>query len=589
VNEEKKGLPSFNIRVDCIYNQEHYGDDFLNNESYPSWYYRGKPLVLPKGTVIEDTSTPAGIRVDEDIPIGYNIYLPKGDIKGVMVTVYGGHQKNDRQQKMYKPGVPNHLNAYLLSNGIACIQLNLVDLLELNQWQFYMNAELNSKIHASIDAFFRALKLNPSGLHEKLNKLIGKPIFLYGASFGGRTSIRHAQLYPNTFDGYISHDGGLSFDMLLKSDLPIAKRKLTYKDIPKHLHPMNSEMKNLDDQIALITKPILVLHTFDDNNASIKTTLDWYKKVAEMGKQDLVRLFITQNGNPIPDLKEPHNKGHGHPTDETAFTRYANTVLNFILGAPHEPHLSAWQAHRYEQLANKYYRLATPLEQFLSESFWSYKTLNPAGVCFPVESRDVLQQGVEEYVRNNWETAYRPIYYAYQVIDRIKNNPYGEIYDLWSGNHLTDENSQNSLKKLLPPFIQYLEESQKHTGYQKKDMDQLIENRELIETYRSLLTESAIKRVEATSVFMSFYQTAKNWISTHITNPDTSLEHYLLTSFFLENPQLMTKYYPTTESEDEKNAQKELVKIIVQDVTNIKKVWQQSTRAMLKKSRETNL
>jgi hypothetical protein len=170
---------------EIIYNNDGYilGSDPTQN---------GKPLSLGK------------------TPIGYNIHLPAAGtpIKNVIVKVYGGSQKGKGKLEYY-PGSLDTLDQYLLSQGTVVISLNLPDLLKLNVGQGEMPESLHNEIQACIDKFYQTFKNSPELLHERLKELNLQDleIFLYGGSFGGTTTITHAEKYPATFTGYISHDG----------------------------------------------------------------------------------------------------------------------------------------------------------------------------------------------------------------------------------------------------------------------------------------------------------------------------------------------------------------------------------------------
>src|SRR5204863_5166016 len=154
----------------------------------------------------------------DDSPIGYNIHLPIDKINSVMVKVYGGDESEEREKSAYRPLKLNTLETHLLNNGIAIIQLNLPDLLKLNTSQGSMPEDLFLEIHACIHQFYDTIKNAPEKLDESLKVLKNKGLFLYGASFGGMMVLTHAEHYPGTYAGYISHDGGISRLMGVKGD-----------------------------------------------------------------------------------------------------------------------------------------------------------------------------------------------------------------------------------------------------------------------------------------------------------------------------------------------------------------------------------
>ena len=123
-----------------------------------------------------------------------------------------------------------------------------------------MPEALYNKLHACIHKLFTTLRNHPGELSETLKKLNieNVKILLSGASFGGGIAIRHAQLYNNTYDGYISRAGMLSANMLMNSDLEIVARE--DKLMRNYLNPSQK------DEIKKISSPLLLTHYSNDNN-----------------------------------------------------------------------------------------------------------------------------------------------------------------------------------------------------------------------------------------------------------------------------------------------------------------------------------
>lgn len=197
-----------------IYNQASYdqGFNFTENEIYK----KGIPL-----------------RLNNKTPIGYNIHLPRGEVKAVFVNVYGGDQASEKKERMSQPGSLSSFERALLNQGVAIVTLNLVNFLELRTHQLNMPKSLHDRLHASISFFAKKIRQDPTSLASPtdpsqitlLSSLEGKPVYLYGGSFGGGTTIRQAELDPNSFDGYMSHNGGVSMEMGHLSDLEIVSKK----------------------------------------------------------------------------------------------------------------------------------------------------------------------------------------------------------------------------------------------------------------------------------------------------------------------------------------------------------------------------
>lgn len=464
-----------------IYNQKGYEEGIADFPLENSVVKIGKPLFLKAGNY-------KGIKITEDIPIGYNIHLPNLPIKGVLVHVYGGFETAKRLSNLYKPMSLSPLDIYLLSQGIAVITLNLVDFLKLEGAQRQMSSQLQDELQASIDKFFEVLRNSPGQLFDGFFIPEQARIFLFGASFGGRTAIRQAELYPNSFDGYISHDGAISGIMSAKSDL---RDRGEYKD---YLSPMDMNKGNrqgtIDSKISKIVRPILLLHNFDDNNVNVKVTLDFYWAALLSGKKDLVHLFITRRGNPIssscllPNREKLINKGHFCPSEETqAFRSYSQTISSFILGdLTISPQESKWMAHQFTLLANKNYKEATLEELFLSEAFRIYVDLHG--------QENLSEMAVQKTIDSEWEDIYVPLYKTLKYLtslSRSRINLYEEISYILNPNVLKDKDIQHSIKRQLPFFTEYVHEQYGYDIPDEAEMGGILNSKNFIETYRSIL------------------------------------------------------------------------------------------------------
>ena len=273
------------------------------------------------------------LKLDDQTPIGYNVHLPQGEVKAIFTHVYGGHEQKDRKEKMYLPGALDALDKYLLANGIAIVKLNLVDLRDLQEFQGEMPEDIHKRLHESINKYFEVFSKEPEllkDLHPDLMVLLGKPNFLFGASFGGRTSVRHAELFPKTFKGYLSFDGVLDFSTMdvttaLQGNPLIWSRQ----ESSKWLDPINDAQK--------IQDPVLLLHNLDDNAVSAAVSIAFYQAAIGEKKElvKLLRLLLTERGSPIPaDEKKIHYKGHFLPKDPESLKRLASYILQFMLQGP---------------------------------------------------------------------------------------------------------------------------------------------------------------------------------------------------------------------------------------------------------------
>ncbi|MGE4349698.1 MAG: alpha/beta hydrolase family protein [Candidatus Berkiella sp.] len=320
-----------------VYNLEKYDEDL--DVLPPSNSEKGAPLALNK-----------------EAPISYVINIPPGEIKGIQVNVYGGSEKKDRKENLNKPGKLSTEDSALLAKGIAIVELNLVDILKLDVYQNQMPSHLHTELHDSINQFWETIHYKPEALSPLLSNMKEKPIFLRGASWGGRTAIRHAELYPNTFSGYISFDGSLSSEMASKSDKSLVGKRqsaLPYLDPASH--------------IADIQDPILLIHNANDNNVNIKVSLDFYEKAKKEGKENLLSVHINHKGNTYERNQGVWNTGHFSPNpDHVEFNEQINAVSNFIIYGPDNmPELTTWRILKYNTLSDRNYNFARTGDLFV--------------------------------------------------------------------------------------------------------------------------------------------------------------------------------------------------------------------------------
>lgn len=325
-----------------------------NNEGYfANGHNNGLPLKLKDGK--------------KETPIGYNIYLPAGKIKAMYVSVYGGFRASDIHEKVHRPS-SNRLFGIvqnnLLANNVAVIILNLPDLLMNHKFQGEMLENVHKVIHDSINEFYQTLKQKPNNLHSDIASLDTHniPIILGGASFGGRTAIRHAEIFPETFDRYVSHHGSLDNEMSMKSDIePHKNRNKNYE-----LFPWLDPSKHIEK----INKPILIIDGLDDNNVNAKVGLSFLTKFkAHSADKSLARYLLTTKGNPA-SKKNYSDKGHFIPNDKI----YIDTLINFVKNGPSlVPEFTDWTVLKGNQIANKNYRSGSLQDKMVSHAFEIYK------------------------------------------------------------------------------------------------------------------------------------------------------------------------------------------------------------------------
>lgn len=382
-------------KEDClkeiITNNKSYDPDNINR-------FNGNSLLLTQQDIFEDNKISEALKNNvKDIPIGYNVFVPKADVKAVLVHVYGGGSTSrdlfNVSRTLTFGQKPLASDIYNLKKGIMVIKLNLFDLLQLKEkvFQTEMLEDIHALVHSSINKFYQTIKETPSHLHEELVISKMAKIYLTGTSFGGRTVVRHAELYPDTFDGYIAREGVYS---------------ASYFSGHEYLSPINF---GNDEKISKIQKPILLVHNFDDNHSPVQETLNLYKLLKTAHKD--VELCIIPKGNPIPTCgKLPlRMKGHLEPIEPANFKQYIKTMKNFMLeNDPNRSIRSQWAAHQYEIYGYKNNIDPTFLEKFLSESFRLYKTHYSGLKRAPMD------------FENDWVNLYEPLYCTIKFIDDLK-------------------------------------------------------------------------------------------------------------------------------------------------------------------------
>ena len=261
-----------------------------------------------------------GQKIEIDgVKTGYNIYFPKKITENstLIVHVYGGCGAFEKDKDFSPRILAPHLMA-LLDAGMYVGELNLPDRLELNYPQNQMDEATHTKIHKSIDNFFQVVSGEPRKLlgdnqvSEEIiahvNRLKTLPKYIFGASFGGRTAVRHLQLFPDSFDGAISHDGGLN-----------VRSKKTY------LWPMIY----IDD----LKQKVLLLHNIDDARVNVSTSISFYAAAIGMNKN--AELYLSLQGNPVElshGLLGLSFKGHFFPTRPDRFHSYGQKIVEFVQG-----------------------------------------------------------------------------------------------------------------------------------------------------------------------------------------------------------------------------------------------------------------
>ncbi|MBS0290621.1 MAG: prolyl oligopeptidase family serine peptidase [Proteobacteria bacterium] len=450
--------------------------------------------------------------LNDDTPIGYNLHIPKGEIKGIFVYVYGGGDVKARKSLVKVPEVFNDLCVALAERGYAIVTLNLLDINENFKDQRLMSEDIHKRLHASINKFFETIKTDPLffnhprfGSQEKmiLESLKNKKIFLMGSSFGGRTAVKHAELYPHTFDGYISFAGALSYKMREKCLIGCRKAN-------DWLDPAN-DLSNIQD-------PILILHNMDDNQVNVKIALDWYKKAIKAGKKDLIQLFIIEKGGKANNRNLDGN-GHGVTENLNYFEQMMQAIHSFVENDPYHIEVSEWRAHHYNILANKNYPSATLEQQFISYAFRLY-----------MEGKELNDE--------NWKNHFAPLYYALHYLNNCLDNHNfkdqwskefkgyfdKEIKNLKASGVLNEKVAKSAVKFYLGNYLSFLNE----TGMVKNDdfdnIQPLFESQDIAKQF--------LQRFEGTKSSMSF-----------------ATYKFHVSALFLANPELLKDKYAHWEND----------------------------------------
>jgi hypothetical protein len=371
----------------------------------------------------------------DDTPIGYNIHLPKQP-RAVLVSVYGGKggflTAERAADDALKPKALGNFENTLLNHNIAYVTLNLPDLRELDSINASLMPEaLHQKLHACIDQFYRILKDSPEHLDGRLSILKGLPLFLQGGSFGGRTAIRHAELYPDSFQGFISHDGVLSYTMAGNTDRPIVGRLIDTRMHEGRVIEGASEFMDPAKHIDAIQRPLLLMHNYDDNNVNMQVSLDFYQAAKRLDKP--IHLGLIPQGNETVGV----NKGHFLPRSPKLFEHYMQQVLSFILNgiSPLAPALNEWRAHEYGTYMDKHTQNRKTawgkpfgsLEQaFLSHAYRLYKNARPDR---PLEGDSLKPKEAPAFMNEadkvdaTWNAYYLPLYKAYYTVEACLKHP----------------------------------------------------------------------------------------------------------------------------------------------------------------------
>lgn len=425
------------------------------------------------------------LTTEDHHPIGYNIFIPKkispASIRAVVVRVYGGLPTSYRKQKMFRPDDPALIP--LLEKGIAVVTLNLSDFIDLKTNQHLMPKDLFERIQKEINVFYETITFHPEKLHPNLIFLKNKPLFLYGESFGGGMSFRQAELYPGTYKGYISHNGAIG-----KSFGKANSMADSYND---YLSPEKIE------DIKKITDRVLLLHSLDDNRVPLPSQDVWFQNAIKAGKESLVRVMITETGNPMVQ-GETDLKGHGVPLTPQDQAYYFDTIEKFIDDTINNvplalPALSQW---RMTRAVNTYKgnamvvsenkqdpnsvnsRFQADIRSYFIEIstslYYKYRLDNLAKNTPLVQ---IVSTPNKQDQMTFWQQEYLPLLYILDSLKRFgvsmgaEEPEYHQIMDKLSNKTLSAKNLENALNSFLILYLDYLKENQFGAPHQEGNRD----------------------------------------------------------------------------------------------------------------------
>lgn len=491
------------------------------------------------------------VEVDgKEYPVGYNIYIPEGidRVNKVLVQAYGGWTIEDDRTELPARSLRS-IDSLLLSAGCVVIKLNLPDLLQRKD-QRQMDADLQKQVHAAIHKFYQTISQDPSSLHENLDKLGFKlgVYTLYGASFGGRTAVRHGQLYPGTFKFYIAHDG--VFADLVDMPIIVNDRKYAHSEVLLPIHHVESTLD-----------PILFFQNRDDNNVNIKSVLKFYDALLKAGKGDLARLCFFEKGGPIPSEQEIFDKGHFPPDME--LSRYVDAILTFMDSGPSQiPELHQHFHLREKQLANQFFRLANGnynvKKRFLALAIQRFKDNTREQDSF------FKQKGISW--DEHWAQHYRPILKVLGEIRYLVNDAAAFMTfkeSLISQDLLNDVIIEKAVRSHAAAFREYYKETH---DFEEISIDDICNNPFIIRTFRDQLTRLS-------------------------TGDSKDLIMFLLESLLFANPELLSSIHHsqawTQESfeDQERNYKKIFEASARESKASMQRAWQAVIRNVIDKQK----
>lgn len=209
--------------------------------------------------------------------MSYSIYQAQNPVAAVF-RVYGGG--NILHGKIESQGC---LSNKFLNRGITLIYLNGEDIYKNRRRNKYVIAEdINITLHG-ITAFREWFITNFDYSYKKT--------ILYGLSYGGGVIMKHAEMFPDTFDGYISHAGFINPEKHMDISIGHVSDSVLYQ-------------RMLSVDCLRIETPILLLHNEYDNIVPSGVSYSFYNRCKRDGKKN-INLMVNKQL-----VIKPHSERH---------------------------------------------------------------------------------------------------------------------------------------------------------------------------------------------------------------------------------------------------------------------------------------
>lgn len=419
-----------------------YGFDGFRTNDLPKEAIEGKPLLNKTvyknpDEILYSRSFPQGD------PISYLIYLPSNKlITGFIVDLYGGAgfgfgDGRSIDHHIEQPLQLGDFHKQFLGRGWGIVKLNLVDVLDPPRSQHDMSEPLFRHLQDSIHTFLTTLGTTPGILHDSLEGLSRKPLFLYGFSFGACTALRYIQEHQGIVKGVIAGGGHFS----------LKNRFTTW---------LNLFNKDFSD-------PVYIINAYDDNRSLFEGVLAFFRNSLDTPRENLIHLHIVPEGctHSLDKFIQMHSdnatlKGHGLPQSEELLDEVFAGVEAF-LNTPQTPMnklLNRWLLGRWET----YYGKDQPIKKFEDDFLSRTMRIFEAS---PLDSRIQLTKtalGHEDQAcfQKLWREQFQQILaYSYMMIVCDRNTIYDPFVHAYIFDQLQQQN-ESSWANLTSKSMQYV-------------------------------------------------------------------------------------------------------------------------------------